>query len=516
MINPQYSDLRFERSIIKKDAARSEKGVVTSQHYVAAEAGAKVLASGGNAVDAAVTAAFVLQTVEPWMSGLAGCGYMMIMQPDGQTEVVEFTGRVPSHFDEDYYRPDPVMKTFIGHPASIENRNETGFSSAVIPGCIRGFYEALKKHGTIGFDKALQPAIDQARKGLVVDWHTTLTIAMAQSDLAADEGTNAIFLPNGHAPEPGQILPLTQLSKTLEILADEGPDAFYGGQIGERLIEDLKKGNSFITLDDLADYQAQIYPARRSDIQGKRVYVAGETSAGQRLLDSLKFFDDKHGAGPVGPEMFVILANGLWEAFSAHKKRLNPAEKTNKTSTTHINAVDAHGRMVAITFTLLNRFGARALSPKTGILLNNGMSWFDPTPGRANSLRPNAYAPSNMCPVAIADHSKSFAVLGAAGGNQIVPTLAQLSAFLLHAGLDAEEAMNIPRMSTGPTRDIAVNIDMPADIIAALAAIGTIKPSQQTVFPRPFASPGIVSRNSNLFIGMPDTTYPPAFATVCD
>ncbi len=86
------------------------------------------------------------------------------------------------------------MKTFIGHPASVENRNETGFSSAVIPGCIRGFSEALKKYGTIGFDKALQPAIDRARKGLAVDWHTTLTIAMAQAGLAADEGAKEIFL----------------------------------------------------------------------------------------------------------------------------------------------------------------------------------------------------------------------------------------------------------------------------------------------------------------------------------
>ncbi|MBP0656806.1 gamma-glutamyltransferase, partial [Mycobacterium tuberculosis] len=82
---------------------------------------------------------------------------------------------------------------------------------------------------------------------------------------------------------------------------------------------------------------------------------------------------------------------------------LNPAETNLKSSTTHINAVDRDGRMVAITFTLLNRFGARALSPSTGILLNNGLSWFDPRPGRESSLRPTAYAPSNMCPVAITD-----------------------------------------------------------------------------------------------------------------
>jgi gamma-glutamyltranspeptidase/glutathione hydrolase len=140
------------------------------------------------------------------------------------------------------------------------------------------------------------------------------------------------------------------------------------------------------------------------------------------------------------------------------------------------------------------------------------MSWFDPRPDRANSLRPGAYAPSNMCPVAITENARSFAVLGAAGGNQIVPCMATLTAMLVMAGLDVEAAMNLPRMSTGSTRDITVDIDMPAGIIAALAGIGTVKPAAQAVFPRPFAAPGAIGRRGAGFVGMPDTTYPAAFA----
>lgn len=514
MNNPQFDHLRVERSTTLKTAGVSERGVVTSQHYVAAEAGAAVLRAGGNAVDAAVTAAFTLQTVEPWMTSLAACGYMLVAQPDGKVETIEFTGRVPSTFDPDFYRPDPSIKTFIGHPASVENRNVDGFTAAVVPGCVRGFSEALKRYGTIGFGQALEPAIERARKGLVVDWHTTLAIAIAASGLAKDEGARSVFLPEGYPPEPGAVLPLTALANTLEILASEGPDALYGGSIGQQLIADLQAGGSFMTLEDLSAYEPLIYTARSMPIQGKTVHVAGETSAGRRLFDALEFFDKKRGRGPVDAGFFTTMSEALWEAFGAHRRRLNPAETTNKTSTTQVNAVDADGRMVAITFTLLNRFGARALSPSTGILLNNGMSWFDPTPGRANSLTPNAYAPSNMCPVVVTDSNGTFAAYGAAGGNQIVPSLAQLTGMLVHAGMDVEDAMNTPRMTTGPHSDIIVNVDMPADYIAALEQIAKVRPAAQVVFPRPFAAPGMVGRRGDSFIGMADTTYPAAYAAI--
>ncbi|MBB3945277.1 gamma-glutamyltranspeptidase/glutathione hydrolase [Rhizobium skierniewicense] len=514
MENPQFDHLRVERSTTRKSAGVSERGVVTSQHFVAAEAGAAVLRAGGNAVDAAVTAAFTLQTVEPWMTSLAACGYMLVAQPDGTVDTIEFTGRVPSSFDAAFYKPDPSIKTFIGHPASVENRNVDGFTAAVIPGCVRGFAQALKRYGTIGFDAALAPAIERARKGLVVDWHTTLAIAIAASGLAKDEGARSVFLPDGYPPEPGTVLPLKALVGTLETLASEGPDALYGGSVGQQLIADMRAGGSFMTLEDLVAYEPLIYPARKMSLQGKTLHVAGDTSAGQRLFEALSFFDEKRGAGPVDARFFTTMSYALWEAFGAHRRRLNPAETTNKTSTTQVNAVDSEGRMVAITFTLLNRFGARAMSPSTGILLNNGMSWFDPTPGRANSLTPNAYASSNMCPVVVTDPNGTFAAYGAAGGNQIVPSLAQLTGMIVHAGMDIEDAMNMPRMTTGPHSDIIVNVDMPATYIAALSEIASVRPAAQVVFPRPFAAPGMIGRRGERFIGMADTSYPAAFAAV--
>jgi gamma-glutamyltranspeptidase/glutathione hydrolase len=168
--------------------------------------------------------------------------------------------------------------------------------------------------------------------------------------------------------------------------------------------------------------------------------------------------------------------------------------------------------MVALTFTLLNRFGARVVSPSTGVLLNNGMAWFDLRPNRLYSLAPGATGRNNMCPVAIVDEAGPFAVLGASGGNQIVPALAQITAFLLHAGLDVETALHAPRLNTGPTQDILLDLDMPDDVAEALRALGPVRFAERAVYPRPFASPGAIARRNGRFEGVPDTTYPAAQA----
>ncbi|MGK9168506.1 gamma-glutamyltransferase family protein [Inquilinus limosus] len=514
MADPRFAAARVERWQMRKPAAAGPHGVVTSQHYAAAEAGAAVLEAGGNAVDAAVTGALVLQTVEPWMSGLGACGYLMVAEPDGRVEVVEFTGRAPQRFDPEAYRPAPEGSvTFLGMPASAGQANVRGYTAAVVPGCIRGLAEALRRFGTIGFDRALAPAIERARKGMTVDWHATLAIAMAESDLRRDVGARAVLMPGDAVPEPETVLPLPRLAETLQRLADAGPEDFYTGRIAERLAEDLRRGGSFITAEDLAAYRPSVYSASAAEIAGRRVHVAGETSGGRRLHDALRHFDAQRGAGPLDPGFYTAMTASLRDAFAAHRGRLTPAELSTTSSTTQLNAADRDGRMVALTFTLLNRFGARVLSPATGVLLNNGMAWFDPRPGRANSLRPGALGPNNMCPVAITDADGPFAVLGASGGNQIVPALAQVSAMLLHAGMSVEDALNAPRINAGPTAGITVDIDLPEDCVAALEPLGPIRPAQRAVYPRPFASPSAIARKGGGFTGMADTTYPASQAT---
>jgi gamma-glutamyltranspeptidase / glutathione hydrolase len=503
---------RVERWHLRKPAAVSDAGIVTSQHYAAAEAGAAVLAKGGNAVDAAATAGFLLQTVEPWMSGLFACGYMIVAEPNGSVHSVEFTGQAPQHYDPDVYEIDPKgSKTFLGMPASRNLANVRGYTAAVVPGAVRGIAAALERFGTIGFDTALAPAIARARNGLKVDWHTTLSLAMAEADLTKDATAREIYFPQGSTPEPGDVLPLTKLAGTLEQLAVAGPDDFYAGRIADRLAEDLKRGGSFITTEDLAAYQPSIAEAVAGSFAGKRIYVAGESSGGRRLLETLAAFD-RVPQETGSPAFYTAMARALQEAFASHRTRNAAGDLARAASTTHVNAVDAEGRMVALTFTLLNRFGARVVSPSTGAMLNNGMAWFDPRPGLLYSLKPSAVGRNNMCPTAIVDEHGPFAVLGASGGNQIVPALAQLAALLTDETTSVEDALHAPRMNTGPTSDITVDLDMPSNVVEALSALGPIRFAERAVYPRPFASPAAIARRGNRFEGMPDTTYPAAQA----
>jgi gamma-glutamyltranspeptidase/glutathione hydrolase len=250
-------------------------------------------------------------------------------------------------------------------------------------------------------------------------------------------------------------------------------------------------------------------PAASEEIASRTVHVAGETSGGRRLLETLRHFHRAYGGGSLDPAFYRAMVEALRRAFAAHGERNQAAaDLLRAASTTHVNAVDGEGRMAALTFTLLNRFGARVVSPSTGILLNNGMAWFDLAPDRLNSLKAGATGRNNMCPVTITDGNGPFAVLGASGGNQIVPALAQVAAMLLHLDLDVETALNAPRLQAGPSAEIVLDSAMGQGVADALADLGPIRFAERAVYPRPFASPSAIARRGGRFEGMPDTTYP--------
>lgn len=504
---------RVERWTRTKTAARSNKGIVTAQHFAASEDGATVLNEGGNAVDAAVTAAFTLQTAEPWMSGLGACGYMLIAEPDGRVETIEFTGRLPAVVDLDTYAPDPGGALFFnGNAISRDRNNIRGYASAAIPGCVRGFAEALTRFGSISFGRALAPALERAKAGMKVDWHTSLAIALAEPAIRRDPGLSSVFLPNGFIPQPEQILALPALAETLARLTANGPDELYEGQTATDLVADLQVGGNGITTDDLAAYQPLFYSAKTSQFGAHQLHTAGHTSAGARLHETMGQFMANHGDGPVTPAFFSTMARAIAAGFDGAVKPIVPADLDTNGSTTQVNAVDAQGRFVAITFTLFNRFGAGALSPKTGIMLNNGMAWYDPRPGRITSMVPHAYAHSNMCPAIVTKNGLPVLAVGASGANMILPAVAQLIALHLCAGLDVDEAAHRPRFHRGPDGKMIVNPDMSHDEIAALEALGPVTPMQNTVMPRPFGSPSMIGRDEAGFVGVPDVSYPGAFA----
>ena len=487
-----------EQWVVSKPAVTSEAGVVAAQHMLAARAGAGMLAEGGNAVDAAVAAAFALGVVEPWMCGLGGSGYVVVWQAAEQrAHVLDFQGMLPAAITGDDYPLDPdVPDSIMGFPGVVDRQNEIGYRSITVPGAVAGLSAALERFGRFGLDRVLMPAITLAERGLPCSWFTTLQAALAMPDLRRDPVASEVYLPDGVPPQPERYLPLGQLGETLRILAEDGPDTFYRGSIAERMVADLQAGGSCIDSDDLAAYEVLAEEALSGEHRSAYLHTAGPTSGGPRLLDALdhiaRHLQPETG---IGPASWKVYADALNHAWRNHKRRIGRATEVGG-CTSHLSAVDSEGNMVALTYTLLGRFGACVVLPSTGILMNNAVSYFDPRPGLPTSMqgrmRINA---SNMCPVIATRDGEAIFALGASGANYIMPCTTQIAALMLDFGLTLDEAVHHPRIDASDRGSIRVDPRLGNDVLTALGQNFLLETAQLLVFPKLYACPSGVSRD---------------------
>ena len=319
---------------------------------------------------------------------------------------------------------------------------------------------------------------------------------MEAADLSRFPASAATYLPGGVPPRPEQFLPLANLAATLKTLADRGPDEFYRGAIAESLANDLQAGGSRITVDDLAAYEAQFNDPLVHTHRGAQLYTPSENSGGLRLNEALTHVASHlDQSQPIGAHTYATYATALNQAFVNHERRQGRGDTAGCTS--HMSAVDADGNMVALTYSLLNRFGSKVVLPGTGILMNNAASYFDPRPGFPTSMeggkRINA---SNMCPtICVRDGQAVFAV-GASGANYIVPCTMQITALLLDYGITLEEAFNIPRIDAGGRTSIRVDPAVGPEVLSALAEQFALEVAQNLVFPKLYACPSGVYRDS--------------------
>ncbi len=487
---------------VRKAAVTSRQGTVAAQHWLAARAGAALLAEGGNAVDAAVATAMALNVVEPWMCGLGGSGFMLIwLAKEKRATVVDFQGQLPAAIDSADYPLDPAEPvSLMLYPGVRERANERGYGSITLPGAVAGLGHSQERYGRLPWARVLAPTLRLAARGLPVDWHATLQVALAMDLLRRDTAAGAIFLPDGVPPQPETFRPLPALTATLKTLAAEGPRSFYEGLLAATIAADLQAGGSKITAADLAAYRAEEHAPLTGRHRGAEVHTAGAVSGGPRLLDMLGYVEANLKPGKtVGPETWIAYARGLDQAFATHKQKVGldqgvAAQQGGCTS--HISTVDVEGNMVALTYTLLNRFGSGVVLPRTGILMNNAVGYFDPRPGNPVSLgggkRINS---SNMCPTIATRGGQALFAVGASGANHIVPCTAQLTALLLDYGLGLEEAFHTPRIDASARGSLRADPAMGKAALAELKKHFDVEVAQQLVFPRLYACPSGVARD---------------------
>jgi gamma-glutamyltranspeptidase/glutathione hydrolase len=513
-----------EHFTVCREPVFGRHGVVATQHSLASQVGVEVLEAGGNAIDAAVAAAFALGVVEPWMSGIGGGGFLLYADAsNGAVHEVDFGMVSPRGVEPDYFG---LVEGTAGHdalfswPRVIEDRNQIGACAIAVPGAVAGFAAAVEAFGTMPWSDLIAPAADLATRGLPVTWSATLEIAGAADTLRLFDTSRAMYLSDDMPPVANDAhrpiwLALGRLAGTYERLAKAGPRDFYEGEIANAIANDVRAAGGIMDHADLACYRAEIRPARAIGYRGAQIHLTEAFSGGPTFARALQHlardFDPTLG---LAPETYLAWADALFEAFDNRLAVMGHSGDlvSRDVCTTHLSVVDRWGNMAALTNTLVESFGSRVVLPETGILMNNGMFWFDPRRGRPNSLAPGVRPLANMCPVIATRAGKPWFALGASGGRRIVPAVFQLASLLCDFGLSLDQAYAVPRLDVSGEPGILADHRLDQSILAALGGRFDVTRTYDSVGMDEFAKPQAVLQENGNQYGAVATTVATALA----
>jgi gamma-glutamyltranspeptidase/glutathione hydrolase len=487
-------------------------GVVVTVSGPATDVGVTVLRRGGNAVDAAVAVAFALSASYPPAGNIAGGGFMVVHPAPGDG--------LPVAIDFRECAPAAATPTMFG-------RDESQYThrAVAVPGTVRGLAEAHRRYGTLPWAELVAPAVAIARDGFTLDPN----LAGSMNDYLAAIPTFPEFQrvfgkPGGGKWVAGDRLVQPDLARTLQALADLGPDAFYTGPVAAGLLAEIARGKGHITAADLAGYQAHVGPALQAHYRGYDVYVPPPPSSGGVVLveelNTLANFDLTRW-GRWSPETVHVMAEAMRRAnadrarylgdpafVSIPPKLTDPAygrelarsidltratpsrelaggiDLTEGDSTTQFSVIDARGTAVSCTYTLERRWGSRIVVRGMGFLLNNDMWAFNLYPGRTDTTGtigtpPNTIAPgkrplSSMTPTVVARDGRVVLVTGSPGSRAIPHTVLNILVSVLDFGEPVRTAVEADRFSHQwfPDHVSLENPDRHSDLVRGLTERG--------------------------------------------
>ncbi len=491
---------------LAKPAASGKRGIAVSQAKDAAEAGRAILDAGGNAIDAAVGMALALASAEPWNSGLGGIGFAVVHRAgERAADVVDFGPVAPSGLSPAAFRlTGKVTADLFAWPAVEGDANVHGPLSFAIPSAPAGYELMHRRWGRLPLAEIMAPAVALAERGLPKDWFTTVKIASTASVLRRYAESARIYLPDGLPPAPPYagvpgFLRQGRLPETLAHLRQAGLRDFYEGEVAASLAADIKQMGGVVTAADLRNCQARIVPATPvAWRRGRTVQVATGLTAGPTLAHVLELMRAAPWGAKPDSAWYAALATAMKTAYAARLAGMGETEpRAAESCTTHLTVRDAEGTMVAMTTTLLSSMGSRVVLPGSGVLMNNGVMWFDPSPGQPNSLAPGKRPLTNMCPIVVAEDGVPVLAAGASGGRRILASVAQILAFVSDFGMTPEQAAHQPRIDVSGSETVTADLRLPPETLAALAALGPVELVEPAVSPVNFANPNAIARLPN-------------------
>ena len=470
-----------------------DEGMVVSQRMIASKVGAQILAQGGNAVDAAVATGLALAVVLPRAGNLGGGGFMVIyLKEEDKTIAIDYREKAPSAATRDL---------FLDENGDYD-RKKAQFSllSAGVPGSVAGFHHALTRYGTLTWEEVLQPAIKLAEDGFVIphDLANTLASKRYRERLSADPAAAKVFFKkNKEIYSAGEILVQKDLAWTLKQLSQNGPEAFYSGDIAKLIVKEMERNGGLITLQDLKNYNVAERQPLVGDYKGYKVVSMPPSSSGGthliQMLNMLEGFPIKE-MGFGSADTIHILAEVMKRAYADRSKYLGDSDfykvpssliskqyakalnkeisldqvtPSNEVSpgnpypyespdTTHFSVMDSYGNAVSNTYTLNFSYGSGKMIPGTGMLINNEMDDFSSKPGtpngygllgsEANAIEGNKRPLSSMTPTIIFKDQKPYMVFGSPGGSRIITTVLQVALNVMEHEMNIAQAVHSPRM----------------------------------------------------------------------
>ncbi|WP_338803700.1 gamma-glutamyltransferase [Xenorhabdus griffiniae] len=470
-------------------AVEAKQGMVVSSQRLASQAGIDILKMGGNAIDAAVAVGYAQAVVNPCCGNIGGGGFMTIHLANGKDTFINFRETAPAAANADMYL-DKDGKVIKG--ASLY-----GYNAIAVPGTVMGFEAALKKYGTLTREQVMAPAIKLAREGYILTRGDTDILDTTVKRFAQDPEAARIFLRKDGTPfKPGDRLIQTDLANTLEMIAKQGPDAFYHGKIPQLVAQASKKAGGIITAADFANYHiTETTPVTCSYRGYKFISSPPPSSGGVTLCEILNIVEgyDLKSMGFNSAAYIHTLTEAMRHAYmdrntylgdpafinnpldrllsksyaESIRKEIQPNKATpsvniqpgigphEKQETTHYSVVDKEGNAVSTTYTINGRFGAGVIAPGTGFFLNDEMDDFTTkvgeknlyglVQGATNSIAPGKRPLSSMSPTLVTKDNKIFLVLGSPGGSRIISITLQTALNIIEFNMPPQEAVNSPR-----------------------------------------------------------------------
>jgi len=466
------------------------KGVITSNHPQASAAGAEMYAKDGNAFDAAIASLFALTVVEPMMVSVCGAGFFVVRDGEtGKVETLDNYAVAPYAAHDSMYEMVKERLPGMDIFETVGRKNIAGPLAVATPGTLKAWEHINQKYGALSFKEVIQPAIRLAREGYRTSHYMEYILSLGIEDMKKYPETAKTYLPEGNPVKPGTLITLPEYAESLELIARQGSDAMYNGELGKAIVDYMEENGGVLTAKDLRDYKLiERKPVTGTYRDDYELYAMAPGSSGGthiiQMLNILENFDvPSMGFGSVehlhlmaetlkiafadrqqymgDPALVDIPLEGLLDKEYAEKRAAEIGDKAKNYSygdpqsykhesnyTTHLSAMDNNGNMVAATQTLNWEFGSKVTVPGVGITLNNCMALFDPRPGRANSVAGGKRMLSSMSPTIILRKGEPYLCIGTPGGLKIFPTVAQAIVNIIDFKMSIQEAVEAPRIWT--------------------------------------------------------------------